>query len=387
MPWKAIEPMNQRIEFALQALRTDNFRALCQEYGISTKTGYKWRERFLKFGKSGMAEESRRPKSSPRGLAERVVCEMVRIKTTYPHWGPKKARRIYERLHGMAPSESSFKRVLARAGLTRPRRARSAAKSGRLHSERRAKTPNEVWTVDFKGWWHGTTGHRCEPLTVRDEASRYLLELQLLPNARTVTVRERFERLFELHGLPGSIRSDNGVPFASVQAVLGLSRLSAWWLALGIDLERGRPGCPQDNSAHERVHLDVGRELESKRVEAQAALDEWRRLFNQERPHEALGMRCPAELYLPSERKYEGTPDDLIYPGMEHRKVNNVGCIRWAHESVFISAALKGWSVGLEHTGSGLWKVWFGKLLLGQLNCAESSFSRIDQTDGEEAKK
>jgi len=380
--------MNQRIEFALQALRTDNFRALCQQYGISTKTGYKWRERFLKFGESGMAEESRRPKSSPRGLAEHVVCEMVRIKTTYPHWGPKKARRIYERLHGTAPSESSFKRVLTRAGLTQPRRARSARDSGRLHSERRGQAPNEVWTVDFKGWWHGTNGNRCEPLTVRDEASRYLLELELLPNAKTITVRGRFERLFELHGLPGSIRSDNGVPFASVQGVLGLSRLSAWWLALGIDLERGRRSCPQDNGAHERLHLDVGRELESKRVEAQAALDEWRRAFNQERPHEALGMRCPAELYVPSHRKYEGTPEDLTYPGMEHRKVNQSGCICWTCESVFISGALKGWSVGLEPTPSGQWKVWFGKLLLGELNSAESSFSRIDQTSAvEEAKK
>jgi len=379
MPWKVLEPMNQRVEFATRSLGTENFRALCQEYGISTKTGYKWQKRFLRYGASGMAEESRRPKSSPAGLPEQVVCEMVRIKNRYSHWGPKKVRRIYERLHGSTPSESSFKRVLARAGLTQARRSRPAPASGRLHSERRAQAANEIWTVDFKGSWHGCGGNRCEPLTVRDEWTRYVLEVRLLDNGSTAAVRTCFERLFEGYGLPGSIRSDNGSPFASASGVLGLSRLSAWWLALGIDLERGRPGCPQDNGAHERLHADMGRELESKQVDTQAALEEWRQEFNQERPHEALGMRCPAEVYVPSTRKYEGTPEDLVYPGMAQRKVGNAGCIGWRDERVFISTALNGWSVGLEASQEERWNVWFGRLLLGELDEHELGFTRIDR--------
>src|SRR5262249_36320164 len=155
---------------------------------------------------------------------------------------------------------------------------------------KKASAANEVWTVDFKGWWYGAQGGRCEPLTVRDEFSRYVLDLRALPDASMKTVRAAFERLFERSGLPGAIRSDNGSPFANVTGVLGLTQLSAWWVALGIDLERGRPGCPQDNGAHERLHLDIGKELEAKRLgEQQAVLDQWRRSFNEERPHEALG--------------------------------------------------------------------------------------------------
>jgi putative transposase len=154
--------MNQRIEFALRSLRTENFRGLCDEYGISTKTGYKWQRRFLEYGQAGMAEQSRRPRSSPRGLEEAVVCEIVRLKQAHRHWGPRKVRDIYRRVHGRAPSESSFKRVLARAGLVEPRRLRKRQETGRLFTGRRAQAPNEVWTVDFKGWWYGCHGRRCE---------------------------------------------------------------------------------------------------------------------------------------------------------------------------------------------------------------------------------
>ena len=224
------------MEFGLKALQTDNFRALCQEYGISPKTGYKWRERMLRYGLAGMAEQSRRPRSHADELAEGVICEMVRLKQAHRHWGPRKIRELYLRKHGTAASESSFKRVLERAGLTQPRRRRvRAAQAGRLWSGQRAQAPNEVWAVDFKGWWYDVDGRRCEPLTVRDEHSRYVLELRRMADARTATVRDCFERLFERHGLPGAIRSDNGSPFAHVRGLLGLSRLSAWWVALGID--------------------------------------------------------------------------------------------------------------------------------------------------------
>jgi putative transposase len=327
MPWEKSEPMDQRREFAIKALGTLNFRALCQEYGISAKTGYKWRERFLRQGLEGMGEESRRPRSSPGQLSESQVCEMVRLKLAHTYWGPRKIRTLYQRCHGQAPSESSFKRILEQAGLTQPRRVREGPKEGgRLSSGRQGQSPNQVWTVDFKGWWTWGQGGRCEPLTIRDEFSRYVLELRAMDNARTQSVRKAFERIFERHGLPEAIRSDNGAPFASMQALHGLSRLSAWWVALGIDLERGRPSQPQDNGGHERFHRDIATELESLGQGATPqALELWREEFNRERPHEALGMRCPAELYRNSERRYSPTEVQLSYPGMATRLVDKNG--------------------------------------------------------------
>ncbi len=379
MPWKKSEPMEERIEFGLRALRRENFRALCREYGITARTGYKWRERFLRWGIAGMREESRRPRSSPGALGEREVCEMVRLKEAHPRWGPRKIRELYLRLHGEAASESSFKRVLERAGLTerRPRR-RPSAEGGRLHSGRRGQAPNEVWTVDFKGWWYDEAGQRCEPLTVRDEHTRYILELRVMENARSMTVRTVFERLFDRYGLPQMIRSDNGSPFAAMRALLGLSRLSAWWVALGIDLERGRPGHPQDNGAHERLHRDISVELEGVAgIHCQAALDLWREQFNNERPHEALGMRTPGELYVPAPRKYDGTPIALEYAAMATRKVNACGQLHWEGECYFLSTSLAGWNVGLQSVGEGV-NVWFGRLLLGQIDPSRASFLRAD---------
>ena len=332
MPWKTSELMDQRREFALKALGAPNFRELCREYGISTKTGYKWRERFLRQGLEGMEEDSRRPRSSPKQLSEGQVCEMVKLKLVHRHWGPRKIRTLYHRRHGQAPSESSFKRVLEQVGLTQPRRVREGPMAGgRLSSGRRGEQPNEVWTVDFKGWWrYGEGGRRCEPLTIRDEFSRYVLELRAMDNARSQTVREAFERIFERYGLPEAIRSDNGAPFASVQALHGLSRLSAWWVALGIDLERGRPAHPQDNGGHERLHRDIAKELESLGQGATPeALEMWREEFNRERPHQGLGMRCPAELYRNSSRPYRSAEVQLSYPGMATRLVDKNGKLSW----------------------------------------------------------
>jgi transposase InsO family protein len=368
--------MNQRKEFVLKAIYTSNFRQLCQEYRISTKTGYKWRERFYRYGYEGMMELSRRPLSHAKELGEGVLCEIIRLKNAHPKWGPRKLRDIYQRLHGQVPSESSFKRVLEGAGLVEKRRVRCRSEAGRICSGRKASAPNEIWTVDFKGWWHGANGQRCEPLTVRDECTRYVLDLRAVEDARTGTVRACFERLFERDGVPEAIRSDNGVPFASSTGVLGLSKLSAWWVALGIDLERGRPGCPQDNGAHERFHLDVERELRGE--EQQASFDEWRRTFNEQRPHEALAMKRPAELYQPSPRKFEGTPEDLTYPKMEPRRVSNVGTIHYGKHRFFISTALSGWSVGLEPCEQAKFNVHFGGLLLGQYDEITASFRRSD---------
>lgn len=369
--------MEQRIEFAMKALSSSDFGRLCREYGISRKTGYKWRERFISHGLAGMEEQSRRPLSHAHELPEGVVCEMVRLKQAHPHWGPRKIRELYRRAHRGAepPSESSFKRVLERAGLTQERRRRVARQSGRLAAGIKAAAPNEVWSVDFKGWWHDGAGRKVEPLTVRDEHSRMILELRAVKDASTGTVRSCFERLFEAHGLPAAIRSDNGPPFASANGLHGLSRLSAWWLALGIDLERSRPGCPQDNGAHERMHLDVRKELQAGRIgRTQEAFDQWREEFNTQRPHESLGMATPAECYQPSTRIYEGTPEELDYQGMETRRVQNGGTIRMRGEPILISTSLAGWDVGLGEREAERIELWFANLMLGHLHTDTLSF-------------
>lgn len=372
--------MNQRTEFVLKSFHTSNFRALCAGFGISPKTGYKWQKRFLKNGPAGLEEWSRRPLSHAKELGEAVVCEIIRLKTKHAFWGPRKLREVYGRTHAEVPSESSFKRVLDRVGLVEHRRLKRSSQAGRICTGRQAKAPNEVWTVDFKGWWYKGNGERCEPLTVRDEFSRYLLELRAVENARWKTIRGCFEPLFDLHGLPDAIRSDNGPPFASTTGVLGLSRLSAWWVALGIDLERSRPGCPQDNPAHERLHRDVEAELRGQ--QQQASFEVWRREFNEERPHEALGMKRPAQVYTPSTRKFAGTPEDLSYPNMEARRVQQTGHIHHGKDSVFISSALAGWSVGLEACAAGKFNVHFARLLLGQYDKSTASFTRTQDALG-----
>jgi putative transposase len=296
----------------------------------------------------------------------------------HPCWGPRKIRELYLRQHGAGASESSFKRVLERAGLTeKGKRRRVVVEGGRLSSGRRAQAVNEIWTVDFKGWWKTKEG-RCEPLTVRAEYSRYVLELRKLEDGRSQTVQRSFERLFERHGLPGAIRSDNGSPFASVQTLHGLSRLSAWWVALGIDLERGRVGCPQDNGAHERLHRDISLELEGLGEARQEGLDLGRQEFNYERPQEALQMRCPGEVYQNSTRSFAGTPQELIYPGTAARQVDKNGSLSWQNQKLFLSRSLAGWSVGLKNAGGQFIEVWFARLLLGHIDQNNLSFLRAD---------
>lgn len=374
MPWVTQEIMNQRTEFALKALQTDNFRALCREYEISARVGYKWLERFKAEGMAGMRDQSRRPKGSPRQLSEEVVCRVVRLKQQYRHWGPRKIREVYGRSWGGAPSESSFKRVLERCGMTEKKRVREVKESVRLSSGRKASAPNEVWTVDFKGYWHDAHG-RCDPLTVRDEYSRYVLELRALPNAHTGTVQACFEGLFERHGVPQAIRSDNGSPFASTRGLLGLTRLSAWWVANGIELERSRPGCPQDNGAHERMHRDIAREIEGIDYgQRQAAFETWRREFNEERPHQALGMQVPAEVYRNCEQRWPGTPDRLHYPGRATRRVNKAGEFNYEAERIFVSVSLGGWDIALSPRADGDLEVYFSRLLLGVLDAQTHAF-------------
>jgi putative transposase len=233
-----------------------------------------------------------------------------------------------------------------------------------------------VWTADFKGWWWQGP-ERCQPLSVRDEYSRYILELRALKDASSQSVRKSFESLFERYGLPEAIRSDNGSPFASAQSVWGLSRLSAWWMALGIELERGRPGYPQDNAAYERMHRDVSLELEALSRGDQASLDLWRQEYNEQRPHQGLGMRYPSEVYQKSKRRYQPVKQ-LQYDKMASRKVRSSGAISWNDRALLISKSLIGWNVGLQSDAQGEIEVWFARLLLGWIEPESGIFLRAD---------
>jgi len=376
MPWREIEPMDQKMEFCLKSLRGGNFRELCRAYGISAKTGYKWRERFLERGYQGLEELSRRPHSHPEQLEVEQVCAIVRLKQAHPFWGARKIAELYRRRYEQAVSESTIKRILERSGLVDKRKVGAASQSGRLSSGRKAQGVNQVWTVDFKGWWW-RKDQRCQPLSVRDEYSRYILGLESLKDGSSDTVRKSFESLFARYGLPQAIRSDNGSPFASSQSVWGLSRLSAWWMALGIELERSRPGHPQDNAAHERMHRDIGLELEAMDRGDQASLDLWRQEYNEQRPHQALGMRYPSEVYQKSKRQYQPVKQ-LQYDRMASRKVRSSGAISWNDRALLISKSLAGWNVGLQSDVQGEIEVWFARLLLGWIEPELGIFLRAD---------
>jgi transposase InsO family protein len=380
MPWKPIDVMDQKEKFVMEALREDVvFTELCRRYGISTVTGYYWKQRFLEEGRTGLHERSRRPGRNPDRLKEEVVCEIVRLKHAHESFGPEKIRVLYQKLHHTTPCLSSFKRVLQKAGLVRARKVRRRADPSSLPKvSLRPSAPNEVWTIDFKGWWHTDAG-RCEPLTVRDSYSRYVLGVQAMATTRTEAVREQLTQWFTQYGLPKVIHSDNGAPFASTASPLGLSRLSAWWTALGITLSRSRPGHPQDNGGHERMHRDLEDYVQplicSAGNEAQAILDQWRHEFNCVRPHRALQMRCPCEVYTKSQRPYTGTPDLIDYGHcFISRMVSNEGCLSLLGHKYFISTALNGWNLGLKHVSSSLFEVWFDHLHLGLIDSSAARF-------------
>lgn len=383
MPWKESNVMSLRTEFVLRAVHKQRrFGALCREYGISPKTGYKWMRRFIAHGVADLDDRPRRPKTNPRQLGHDEACRLVRIKLAQSDFGPKKVHEVYALAypHLKPPSLSTVKRILAKAGLVKKRRPRRHDQCGRIQKPVNAQAPNDLWTVDFKGWWYSADRKKIEPLTVRDAYSRYVLHAQPLRAATNDEAQLRFQRLFETYGLPKAIRSDNGPPFACTASPLGLTRLSAWWVALGINLDRIRPGHPEDNGGHERMHRDIPMELEGGgrgdfRAH-QAALEAWREKFNHRRPHEALGMRFPADVYVKSPRKYDPTAVELKYPA-EYltRRVGRTGAIRIANWRIHISLAVSGWDVGLKPTAPGQYTVWFGPLCLGQIDLATRTFT------------
>jgi putative transposase len=367
--------MSQKLEFIDKA-RTPgaNVSALCREYGISRQTGHKWLRRYRVQGYEGLAEQSRRPRSSPLTTGEEIVVRIVEWRERRPSWGPGKIAGVLARTLGEdAPSKSTVARVLERLGKTRRRRPRIRiwTVNGRPHVE--VKAPNDLWTLDFKGWWRARNGEKCEPLTVRDAYSRKVLAVALGSSTRASEVRRVLERLFERHGLPVAIQCDNGSPFVCTRARGGLTRLSAWLISLGIRLVRSRPGCPQDNGGHERMHRDLS-ELERKpaasRRAQQRECDRWTIDFNEIRPHDALGGKTPAEVYRNSPR-HSLTPLVPSYPPeWKTRRVATMGNITVNDDMVFVSSALAGQVIGLRYEGGVRWRVHYFNVDLGSIEIA-----------------
>ena len=388
MPWKETDAMKEKRAFIDAMLKQNRpFRELCREWGISEKTGYKWRNRFLEQGYAGLVEESRAPREHPNTIDGDTAAELFRLRNAHPSWGAKKLQALYQRAHpGVTPpSLSSINRILEKAGLLKKKhihRATASTDCPRLNQMLEANASNDVWCIDFKGWWR-SNGEICEPFTVRDKHSRKVLCAQLMTSKAAEAVRPVMTELFRKYGLPKAIHSDNGPPFAATNGILGLTMLSAWWITLGILPERSLPGCPGQNGSLERMHADIAREIEGKVpggiAANQVALDTWVEEYNSVRPNEALGMKTPDEVYHPSDRKYTGDFDILEYPaGYLPRKVFQSGEIILNGVRVTIGSALKGWHVGLrEHKQQSLYDVFLAEFLLGTLDMTSCCFTPL----------
>jgi putative transposase len=329
MPWKACKPMDERLKFIARLLDGEKMAPLAREFGISRKTGYKILRRYNDSGLEALTDRSRRPDRHANQLPFQIETLIVRLKQDKPAWGapkiPERLRRLYPDVH--CPAISTVHAVLDRHGLVQRRKGRRQRAQGTPLSQ--AKEPNELWCADYKGEFMLADRRYCYPLTITDFASRYLITCEALATTKEAYAFAVFERAFREFGLPTAIRTDNGVPFASPNALFNLSKLSVWWLRLGISIERIKPGHPQQNGRHERMHLTL--KLETTKpagrnfLQQQARLDDFIDSYNTERSHQALAMCCPAQLYRPSPRPYQGLPE-LEYPF--HDKVVIVLCLR-----------------------------------------------------------
>ena len=367
--------MGLKVEFVERAMKPGaRMSVLCREYGISRETGYKWLNRFKREGPDGLEERSRRPQASPIATAEEVVLAVLELREAYPRRGPKKLFvQLQRKLGAATPSIATIARILKRFGM-----ARRKSKFGRPVSivekapVAHASACNEFWTVDFKGWWRARDGQRCEPLTVRDAFSRYVLAVQLLRSNSVVEVQRVFDGLFRKYGVPLAIQCDNGVPFIDVRARGGLTRLSAWWVSLGIRIVRSRPGCPQDNGAHERMHRDMSADLQAfpagSRIAEQRACDRWRQEFNHLRPHEALGGETPATLYKRSATKPRATKF-LYPPPWTVRTVDDSGSIKIVGAAaIYVGRGLARQRLALQPVEGLRHRLWFRNLDLGTVD-------------------
>jgi transposase InsO family protein len=377
----------ERLRFVARLLEGEGMSEVCRSFGISRKTGYKIFNRYKDQGLDALADRSRRPVRYANQLPDQVERLIVDLKRDKPHWGARKIRELLVRkLAGdvRLPAKSTVHAVLDRHGLVRRARVRRNRAQGTPLSS--PAVPNALWCADFKGEFKLGDGRYCYPLTVSDQASRYLLLCEALESTREAPVFEAFQQLFRERGLPVAIRSDNGLPFASPNGLYNLSRLSVWWLRLGIAIERIKPGHPQQNGRHERMHLTLKKETTrppgANILQQQARFDDFIREFNAERPHEALAMKCPAQFYTASLRPYNGLPE-LQYPWHDRDiLVTACGRICMHRKKINVSSVLAGQKLGIKEVDDGIWLVSFMQYDLGYIDLEQRTLQTIDNPFG-----
>lgn len=374
MPWKSKTPVDLRKEFMNRVMKGEKVAQLCREYSISRKTGDKFKQRFMRLGEAGLVDQSRAPKVIPHRTPPELVKLIVDERKRHPTWGPKKLKVVLEeRLDRGLPAPSTIGDILVQEGLVSPRR-RNRRVSPQPTRLREALAPNDVWCIDYKGQFRLGDRSACYPLTLTDQHSRFLLACEAMARISDEATREACEEIFRQFGLPKAIRSDNGIPFAS-SGLANLTKLSAYWLRLGIELERIRPAHPEENGQHERMHrtlkFETTRPPRTNLLQQQERFDAFIEEFNNKRPHEALDMKRPAQLYKPSPRKLPSHLPDPDYP--EHDDavyVHRCGSLFFRRRKTFLSAALASQPVGLREEPDGRWLVTFMTLDLGHLDKA-----------------
>jgi len=387
MPWKESSVMDERLRFVARLMEGEQMSHLCREFGISRKTGYKILRRYEEYGLEALTDRSRRPVRYANQLPPQVESAIVGLKQDKPHWGARKIKELLvRRLAGevRVPAISTIHAVLDRHGLVkRMGRKRHHATGTPLSL---GQAPNELWCADYKGEFRLGNKVYCYPLTVTDHASRYLLLCEALESTREDLAFMAFEQLFQERGLPGAIRSDNGVPFASPNALFNLSKLSVWWLRLGIQIERIKPGCPQQNGRHERMHLTLKKEATRppgmNSLQQQAKFDAFIEEFNTERPHEALAMKRPADIYAPSPRPYRGL-QEIGYPFHDKEiVVTACGRICMHRKKINLSKVFAGQTVGIKEVDDGIWLVSFMRYDLGYIDLEQRTLQPLDNPFG-----
>jgi transposase InsO family protein len=383
MPWKETCLMDEKIKF-IAMVKSDvySFASTCRQFDISRKTGYELLARYEAEGERALVACSRAPHSHPNALSDALVRKLLDIKATHVHFGPRKVRDylVMEGYRGVLPAASTIGELFKRQGLVRPRGKRRARCSPSSEPLRHASAPNIVWSADFKGHFRMKNGRWCYPLTLSDNASRYLLVCQGLAHPTEAAVWPHFERAFRDYGLPAALRTDNGAPFAST-ALGGLTRLSVWLLKLGIALERITPGRPDQNGRHERMHRTLKDHIEPPQrslAAQQRDLERFQRHYNEERPHEALGGIPPARKYRPSISPYPSRVQAPEYDSdIQVRRVRSNGQIKWHGRRVFVSEALIGEPIGLRQIDEDRWQLLFCKMPLGVINERMSTIERL----------
>ena len=379
--------MDERLRFVARLLEGEKMAALCREFDISRQTGHKFYKRYKDLGLQGLTDRSRRPYRQANRLPEALESRIVQLRREHPSWGAPKIREKIKRLGlGVSlPAISTVHAVLDRHGLvSRGRRRHHFKAEGTSLS--RPDQPNDLWCADYKGEFMLADHRYCYPLTITDFASRYLLCCEGLQSTREHFAFSVFERTFKDYGLPRAIRSDNGVPFASISAFFGLSKLSVWWLRLGITLERIKPAHPEQNGRHERMHLTLKKEATKPAgknfLQQQARFDAFTRVYNHERPHQALNMRYPAELYRTSARPYTGLPA-LEYPFHDRTViVTQCGRLCFGGRKINLSQVFAGQAIGVREVTDHIWLISFMHYDLGffddqctRVECAPNPFS------------